>query len=159
RHRNIADDNLHWLATLEQGHRLWTVARGDDRVAQALDERKRGFEHLLIVVAKQHPRTLSPPRLCGQLRRLWSSHGFAGARPTKRDGCPLADTAVDGQEAVHRLNEVLNGAETQSGAAAGVLGGEERLDSSVHHIWGHTDSGITNTHAHEITWPSVCRHG
>src|SRR5262249_16554162 len=55
----IADDDLYGLAILEQRHRLRTVASRDDGVTQALDERARGFEHLFVVVDKQHQLAVS----------------------------------------------------------------------------------------------------
>ena len=61
---------------------------------------------------------------------------------------PRARLAVGEDVAAGLLDDAVDGGEAEPGAAADLLGGEERLEDLLHHLGRHAGAGVAHLDQH-----------
>ena len=62
----------------------------------------------------------------------------------------VADLGLDARMAARLLDEAIDHAQSEAGALAHVLGGEERLEGACQHVRRHPDAGVADRDHHVL---------
>ena len=146
RHDDVADDEVEFLL-LEQLDGFGAARAGDRLVIEVLERIDRRRADPGIILDQQDARAGHMRFALGALDRRVQPHrrrGGFGARQIDRHRGPLAELAFDADFAARLVREAEDLAQSQPGALADRLGGEERLERPLEHLGGHAAAGVAD---------------
>src|SRR5207302_6452246 len=116
------------------------VAAVHDLVAVAGQGILEHVAHLALVVDDE-----DPPLAAGLTDRPGHRlhHGLARRRELDGERRALAELALDVELGVVAGHDAVDDAETEAGTAL-ALGGEERIEDALAHVFGHADAGVAD---------------
>ncbi len=99
----------------------------------------------LVIVLNQQDRLAGAGSRHRHLGRIGGTRRPAVvAREIELDRRPVPRLAIEGDVAARLLDEAIDLAEAETGAAADILGGEERLEGARHRLLRHARARVTD---------------
>ena len=144
-HHHVGQDGLDGILVLGvDGKGLDAVAAGDDFVAIRFKEVFGSGEDASLVIHNENGFAIAAWE--GFLRGLGVELGVRRGGEEAGEGRALVDFAVDVEETAVALDDPEDGGQSEAGALAVFLGGEERVEDLVENLLDRKSTRLNSSH-------------